>query len=49
MKDNKKDVKILICLTKEKREEFKQLCNELDTSMSVQVNELITEFINKTK
>ena len=48
-KKKKKDSQLIIRLQKEVRDEFVELCDELDTSAAREIRGFINEFLKKNK
>ena len=48
-KPNKKDSQLLIRISSTEREQFLQLCENLDTSAAREIRQFIREFIQKHK
>lgn len=47
MKLNKKDSQLLIRISSEEREQFVQLCEQLDTTAAREIRQFIRKFIKK--
>lgn len=47
VKRNKKDAQLLIRISTEEREQFLQLCEQLDTSAAREIRQFMREFVKK--